>query len=283
MEWLEHLKIDRRDLTALADAYGAYANVLASAEKNRELLPLTASSRLLSAVYKALVEPRAARDEFRDAARLYWDLKHPYGSVLAVCAEDSETVLQYWNVAQERGGEERSGTDLLSPVIVSCWLSGHPQHRAEYRGILSRVLERSWGLSAITVGRLRLPLRLYLAAVEEISHSSRNPRTPNSGRFKHTIAWLERAAEPVAQAMQDRFHWHRVHSGILPIEPEIVATCVGIVRVLNQGNLRQNLARLLTETNASPLAVIPCEVANNLVDRDESGGSVLSREGELGE
>jgi hypothetical protein len=268
MNWFEDLDIDRQDLTVLADAYSGYAKVLASAEKNRELLPLIASSRLLGAVYRALVDPRAAREEFRDAARLYLNLGIPYCSLLAVCGEDSEVLTQYWRIGQEAREQGGGDTDLLGSLVASCWLSANPNYRERYRGVLSKVLSQTREQSAITVGRLRLPLRLYLATVEEISHFDRQLNTPNSGQFRHTIAWLERAAEPVAQAMKDRFHWRRLHSGVLPIEPEIVGTCVGIIRIWNQRDQGHDLASLIREADVSPLAIIPIEVASQLINPD---------------
>ncbi len=40
--------------------------------------------------------------------------------------------------------------------------------------------------------------------------------------------YLRRVDEVVGGAMTDRFHWKRLRSSILPVEPEALATCMTV-------------------------------------------------------
>jgi hypothetical protein len=83
------------------------------------------------------------------------------------------------------------------------------------------------------VGRAHVPLRAYLQLITSFGIADAFESLPaqEPDAAIRSIAdgmedLLTRAAESVEVAMGDRYHWTRLQSGLLPVEPEILAATI---------------------------------------------------------
>lgn len=73
--------------------------------------------------------------------------------------------------------------------------------------------------------------------------------------------------------MADHYHWTQLRSGLLPIEPESLATCVawdGVCRAIRQ----ETLVGVLQEMDLTPRELAPALVAGDMAEEELPGQNV---------
>jgi hypothetical protein len=237
----EGLDLDQELLTRCARLYEAYARS-GSKEPSSEGTPvetrmLKASSFVIAAVYRSVVDSESsAKALFADAAREYLELGNPFHLALAVCAGDEGLVRIYVLSGQQRFLEPQARAvdpnDLLYGLLAAMSMFGSGVYddypTAE---LLPSLLDLGEELSPRPVGRLGLPLRLYLAVGRSIESTAFAYDRELTSLRRALSDYLRHVDESVGAAMNDRFHWRRLRSGLLPVEPEALAVCLAADRV----------------------------------------------------
>lgn len=106
--------------------------------------------------------------------------------------------------------------------------------------------------------------------------------TPH-GPARSAAAWwiLNRGAEEVDRTMQDSFHWKNLHSGLAPVEPELLLT--GLILLQNES---YGLDRRDVYSDAHPVARATLASAADILGlegiAEDLGGEATRIEGEAG-
>ena len=259
----EVLDLDPEALARSATAHAGYALALQRTERT-DLRPWIASSLLIAAVHRSLVDPQTSREAFREAAKTYFTLGVSYYAVLAVCAQDRELTSSFVaDMGDRRWGSDAS-LDSLEGVLTRAWLGGRSR-RGFPEQPEGEIADDTPPSMHARVGRLSLPLRLYTRALTAAAGMKRLARDGEEWLPTFT-ARLERAAEPVMIAMQDRYHGRQLYSAVLPLEPEVLAACVAMLRIWeSKGRKTDELLSLTGRATEQPVALMPLEVAAELV------------------
>ena len=64
--------------------------------------------------------------------------------------------------------------------------------------------------------------------------------------------------------MTDQYHWRRLRSSVLPVEPEAIAVC-GIWDLISRRLLDIPLSKIIHDAGISPRENIPVEIASDLI------------------
>lgn len=250
---IEALGLRADDLFLEGEVNAGYADALEASEA-REAWPVIASCRLIAASCWALADPRNARAAFRLAARTYRRLGLPYAVILAICAgerEDAGDVLPN-EQASVSATPDVALEVLLASTLLRADLGAHwypPWIQVWDEWTVERI--EHW-----RVGRLGLPLRLYANALRRSEEAHRG-----------LVVLLERAAEEVRAAQADEYNWQQLRSGMLPLEPEILATCMVALSLYSAtGTPAERLRMLLMDHGLSRLGAAPLLAAIRLAD-----------------
>jgi|SRR5579864_395643 len=175
---------------------------------------LAASSLTLAASYWSLIAPGNAVLQFAKAAEIYRSLGHNYWVVLAFISGRERQIDELSSVLAEMAP---LSSQLTALALVANELSDAPQREAR-----AERLDGIWRSTGnVPSGRLAIPLDYYGHWVRVI----REARSEKDIRrfFAQSAELVNRATEVLRMASNDRFHWSRFQSGILPAEPEIIA------------------------------------------------------------
>ena len=93
--------------------------------------------------------------------------------------------------------------------------------------------------SGARTGRLGLPVRLYRALLEDVTDA---PTLPKNKVPRSLVSFYQRAGEQIDSARDDAFHWSHLHSGVLPVEPELLAA--GLVFVRDRSRATKRVRRV---------------------------------------
>lgn len=269
-DYIQDLDLDpegREELAlSLAEAYQGYADVA----KEYPSPVWRASSQVLAAVYFSLVDPARGRTAFAEAAETYRGMGNPFWIVLAVCGQNINEPV-HWDTANDVAPDAGSA---FSALVANAWVTGAFIHRdagerdfTRESPLLYRAIDQAARLGMIRVGRLGLPLEYYaLAAKESLEWSA------TESSLQALAALLSRAVEPIQGAKADRFHWRRLYSNVLPIEPEILAMCLGLVRRWGRVRPSESLRALGERLRISPVATVPLRVAVDMLHEQPGRG-----------
>jgi len=185
---------------------------------------LRASSLALAASYRALVlDVQGAKRLFREAAQAYDALQMPFAVLMAICGDDRDLVREYW---ETRRGRWRSTVGpvpfpaepffchFLMTMSMVVWFGGTSAAHEELR----QMCDDGQHDRHVPVGRLGLPFMYYHDIGQALSLATRlePPLTE----------YLTRLEAVVMDAMLDQYHWQRLQSAVLPVEPETLAVCL---------------------------------------------------------
>jgi hypothetical protein len=267
----EVLGLDAGSLTRSADAHAGYARVLR--ERGDEAVrPWMASSLVFAAVYRSLVDPAPARREFTQAASAYLEMGMPLAGALAVCAGDDTLVARFLDGMADRDVMGGDPIERVTATLARRWAGVE----VDARGLDRSGMHAALRLVYSPAGRTGLPLAAYGRAFDEVqSVAERGWKRGRGGRsLPYLVDLLQRAAEPVHAAMADTYHWRRLHSAVLPVEPEIVGACRCILRIWKgSGRTLRELYARIAEDAPDEVAVLPLEVAADL-DEPEPEGNI---------
>lgn len=245
-------------------AYGLKRN--SQDRKRSELVErswsLAASSLTIGASCYSLLYPHIAELVFWHAGRVYLELGLAYGAVLSVCARDDKSIRSYWGRFMESSNNDARISDILPRLLLAAYLGAtEPKHSQEY---LHRVISQAGAFEGATVGSSRIPLRYYvdLAKAATSGKQLAEPQVIQS--------LLYRAAEEGAGARVDRYHWKKILTRSLPVEPDLLAASM----VFTEAH-KNNIGKY--DFDEGSVASIPLDVAKRIVS--EPSGVVS--EGEL--
>lgn len=210
------LQLDKEVLAALANAYSSYATYLDAGQSDD--LPTIAGSYMKAAGYEMLFDHATAGKWFRRAADYFVRAADTYGIIAAICSNQSPDM--------EIGPSP--APDLQFYLLLSSYFKNIPADIAAWEE---------------PVGRLQIPMRLYLEAFEATEECT-------------TAADLSAAWKPLLTRMhtrprllsKDTKRWRSLEGTINPIEPETIATCVTLLTVAyRQGITRESIEEMLRQ------------------------------------
>jgi hypothetical protein len=256
--YTEILRIPIEDIAVLADAYEGYAFSFeeSSLEENfLEIQPWRSSSLLLAAIFRSLLSPNESRFLFRAATLNYRELGNQFWKVLAICGLDQE-LLATEQVLPGEDSSEISEPLYFYELLSQCWLSSLREGQSQQA--FERYLQQAQRKPFQKVGRLEIPMRLYTnAMIDSLEWRSPQPEIQN------WRALLYRANESVELSQSDRFHWESLPGSVVPLEPEILATCISLgSRWLSMDH---SLSELSERINIQGSAKVPLLIAIELL------------------
>lgn len=219
-----------------ADVQEGYARLIVR-ERSEDGRPdewsmIRASSFVLAAVYRALVGDERAPGLFREAANEYLELGGPFYVALAICTNDTELIYDHVRRLSDRDVEsDTPPTDpetlLFDLLVATSTVAIQGSDGFAFRAMI-RMLDQGDTFGMLPVDRLGLPLRLYLSIGRGVGEAVSGEDSELATLREALAEYLRRTDEIIAGAMNDRIHWNRLRSGVLPEEPETLATCVTV-------------------------------------------------------
>jgi hypothetical protein len=273
------------DLVArTAFLYEGYARLILDDDSrpDDERRMLGASCLTIAASHRALVVPDESRPLYAAAAEAYYDLERPYFATLSVCGRHLPLIATALDGAMTRDRDERRG--LLDPEVLlhdSMAMMGAIAMLPDGAAVLdplSRLLQRTRANAYDPLGRLGIPAHVYFSLANAMRLGAVQD-DPGADRLRSVLAdYLRRVDDAVGAAMRDRYHWSRLRSGILPVEPEVVAACV-TAAMLSRRWHDMSLGAMLDNANLSPRQMATAHIASRLAeappfDRRHSQGAV---------
>lgn len=251
--YTDDLDLDLHTVQNLADAHFGYANYLSTHEENKSSNPYIASSFLIAAILRTLINPGEGKKIFPLAADYYRRDNNTFWKIAAICGNESELLYQS---SQETDFTKKTTPEFQFAEILSL------QFINTKNGELDFSFSRSPFLS-FPVGRLGLPIRTYTNAFTELSEFPDNYRR----RDKTLGTWatlLNRAAERTRLLQADTYHWKNLKGSFLPLEPEVIATCISLCQFAKKRNI--NIDELGERLQVEQIGKIPLLIAKEIME-----------------
>jgi hypothetical protein len=202
------MRLNARDVRMTAQTADGYGTFLASTSEPGGKAR-AATMKIRAAACWCLVSPARAPAAFSEARELYQGLGHPFAIAAAICASEQALPPVEW----------RQSTALEDRAYRALWLAWSVASRkvAASAALATPTSDREW----LPAGQLEIPVRLYLNFSRDVANAIR------SGDSR-PLAWslpqlLQRGTEPVKIAMADQYHWQALATGVMPVEPELLA------------------------------------------------------------
>jgi len=234
-------------LQRLGDAYEGYAAAsgiwlrqdqdrMASDPAWREKELLMGSCYVLAAIYRSILEPGASIPLYSIAAGIYRRRNNSFWKPLAICGLNRE-----WLFGQEVGGVEDNPQEFFYELLRQYYLFNSGEENA-----LGRMLEHaasSPALLAQPVGNPPVALHEYLdfirGDIEKVYHTGDPAEDGNPNWVPALRVLLQHTGEQLRFSQGNRFQWSNA-IGVLPFEPDIVATLLGFcIRSRNRAEMRR--------------------------------------------
>lgn len=247
----QRLHIDLGQARRVAEGAERFAELLEQPSIDR------ASTLVLAASCWSLLSVNDATRNFSAAADEYGELGRWYAAPLRICAASPERPAPPPALADGDVPHELDANDVLAALLAAHWLFAVGlDDGSQARGFFGYLSENA-ALRVTSVGRLSIPLRHYLAyansldtagVLTKLGSAEDGARTIGEG----LIALLAHAEEPYQAVMADRFHWPRLRSGLLPVEPEMLA--VSVLASATARRLNVSLPAQSVRQRASPVS-----------------------------
>jgi hypothetical protein len=205
------LRLDARDVRVTAHAADGYGSLLArTSEPGHQAR--AATMKIRAAACWCLVSPPRAPAAFAAATRLYERMGHPFAIAAAICAGQQ--------TPPERGsGRPMAPDDRAYDALRLAWslTSGMTPADAALEMLAGPADDREW----FPAGQLEVPVRCYLEFARGVALAL---RSGDSQVLRDSLPQLlQRATEPVRMAMADLHRWQALATGVMPVEPELLA------------------------------------------------------------
>jgi hypothetical protein len=239
MSVCELLGLRAEDVAAQADAYRGYAQALVNHENSHQNSSMPAHYMAISAGYSAAADPRMAREVFGVAAEMAMQEAKSFeekpraaddastwrraAAMLGACGSDSSWA---YELVEADVSNRTIPLDGYLPTILVLLKAGTAHRdRAHTRKALSIIAERANSFGPVPVGILQIPLSFALRLIRLVLSSTAEPLEREWWNWGFSFG--RRLQERVSLAQLDSFHWERLYSRLLPIEPEgLLATGV---------------------------------------------------------
>jgi hypothetical protein len=230
-------------------------------------LALAASAFTAAGSYWSLIDLPRARDAFRAATALHWRLGHTFAAITAICASTKRELREEVREPLVSEGEGRAEQLVYQALFQLC--------RTEL-GLspAESLIDRSESLLGIRqdprpMGRLGIPVGQYVEFATTAIEAAQGSNFARRAFRRTTAAFYRRADEPVRFAMGDSFHWKRLLSTFLPVEPELLA--VGVVYALVSRRLGLRTPDLTESGPAGSALTLGAAVAAQAESSDDPG------------
>jgi hypothetical protein len=250
------LGLDEVAVSNLADVHYGYARYL-SKEEDQRYTPYIASSFLIAAIFRSFLDPKLSISYFRQSSLFYQRDNNSFWIVAAICA-DEEKLLEVGSIQGEVNAK-RSPNSQFSEML-----------KRQFTSINSARVNFDFNQSAFQafpVGRLGLPLNLYLNAFNKLDDLSVNNYKDNDALESWGVI-LERAFEKTRLLQSDIFHWTNLKGNFIPYEPEILASCIVLCKRLQKKRI--NINSFSEYLHADRAAKTPLLIAMEIIGRSEN-------------
>jgi len=205
------LHLDPGDVRVTAHAADGYGSLLArTSEPGHQVR--AATMKIRAAACWCLVSPARAPAAFVAARQLYERLGHPFAIAAAICAGE-QTPPAVSSRQPMTPDDQAYGALWLAWRLASQMTSAD----AARRMLAGSANDREW----FPAGQLEVPVRSYLEFARGVAGALRSgdPRVLT----RSLPQLLQRATEPVRMAMADQYRWQALATGVMPVEPELLA------------------------------------------------------------
>ena len=223
----ETLKLDPELVERVSKARMGFARALSkqleeSPDRLREdLRPWVASEYVRAASLAALWDVNLSTRGFREAASIYRELKNDFWIILALCS-GGDRIQSEFDIGDSQQSDPTTGRSLPKVLLAyyfrARWSTSDDRFHRSFRDFERHARQ--------PVTQFEIPLGEILESLDEAGGRSRT----NAERMNSTLGCMRRMNEPLSLAMSDRYHWQRLQSPVLPVEPDFLAFCVVLVR-----------------------------------------------------
>jgi len=228
IEALKHFHIDpervRRERDAAASIGRAYRDTKAFSDADRELLQYAAATQFRRAGAHSLLldDVKRAREQFHEAAKIYFESRIAYGSLIERLA-----------YSEPAPPLERDEVHVRASDAFYLWDSAASRDRnIEINMSLRRRLEP---YRADAIGVFGIPAGVYLDVYDAVRRAQDLKREVGLSLIAEAALPLLSAYEvAVRRARADHFHWQRLAMPIHPVEPDVVALLVALDSSMKQ-------------------------------------------------
>jgi hypothetical protein len=240
------LGLSEATLQRLGDAYEGYAAASGIALRIHpdpaeddpvwtEKQLLMGSCYVLAAIYRSILDPGTSIPLFGVAAGIYRRQNNSFWKPLAICGLNRE-----WLFGQEAGRVEGHPQEFFYELLRQYYLFNSGDENA-----LGRMLEHASSspvLLAQPVGNPPAPLHETIAFIrgdiEKVYYQGEAGEDGDRAWAAGLRVLLKRTGDQLRVAQRDRWHWGN-EIGVLPFEPDILATLLGFcIRTRNRAAMR---------------------------------------------
>jgi hypothetical protein len=251
MDATKLLELDPEQVQGLAEAYEGLAR---SEPPDRQEAPpwKRANDFVIAGAYWALSDPPHAWKLFSEAANLYlksfvsqneerkmafmsspaWMFK---AITLAVSAADTSLVRETVGVWRKQPERFVTPDLVLAELLAASFLTvqGSADGSTDTYFQLAEIAN---AMPAHPVGRLGWPLSAYSRTMGPLIESRRSRLDPPKF-FRLLSPFADRLSDTIRSAQSSSYHWRRLYTRLLPIEPEAMAVCQAAQVILDKQEL----------------------------------------------
>lgn len=221
----------------------------ATPRADRELV--AGSCYVLAAIYRSIRDPGSSIPLFGIASGIYRRQNNSFWKLLAICGFNRD-----WLLGQEAGRVEGNPQEFFYELLRQYFLFNNGDENS-----LGRMLEYASSIPALLaqpVGNPPIALQEYISFIrgdiEMIYYSNAHTSVDHQGWAASLRLILQRSAEQLQLLQSNRFQWTN-EIGLLPFEPDILATLLGLcVRGRNREEFRVFLDR--EEADGNPMVFL---------------------------
>jgi hypothetical protein len=292
---IESLGLDRDVLERVAHRTHQWAQAIAnrleedeeqeesgqSTHSRAEVLRGEAASLFtIAGSYRMLLDPGLAQQSLVPAALHLTANRNSFAYPVAICGGSAELALSSLLEAAPAGAPQ----DQANALLAWGWM-GVAEDQAQPRGrvsaegfgdrfesrqhpffareVLQGHLDQARASAQMPVGRLRIPL----GAIAHVVNAANRVAQEKEGAARLSMALhdaLVRMHDVTAAAMADRYHWRRLMSSVLPVEPEaVVLAGVAAAAARRAGAVDDLFERM----DLPPLAAVPLLMGREMAER----------------
>ena len=232
--YTEILNLDEQDLFELSDANYGYASALTKQENPANNL-IIASSYLIAGIYKTIISPGTGSKAFNLSANFYLKDQNSFWIIPSICSNNLDLINN-----NKESIEAINKYSYLEQFLFRVYT----QKNWNYNSLYS--------IQDLYVGNLKIPFGLYF---NSFKHDTKEEK------LESIYAVLNRTSAHTKFLMTDSFHWQNATGTIIPIEPEILAYCLTLLKINNA--FRISLVDELSKLDS--IAKIPLIIAQELI------------------
>jgi hypothetical protein len=297
MQAAELLDLDPEVLRAHAEAYEGFATVDHVPQRGKHPPWLRANYLAIAASYWSTIDLERGRKCFEYASQFAFEQVHegesaatnvrdrpqpqmPWelrAATMAVCARNGRLVKELAPQWSERKSV-LSPSALMFALVTAGQLVFDGELETATR-ILGPLQDRAYALENHPAGNLQLPLGFFTRLIAQAITARKSEGQYVSDRDARveavrgwTFQFSHRLSERVAVAQSNRYHWRRLYTRLLPLEPEAICTLLIWAQSLRRTARNQQEIRNLT-SNLSPAMQAHLETVNDILHEGGGGSS----------